>query len=83
MFILKMISYKGVDRVGQWVQLHPSILRKISLHPSIEIPQGLLSILHLSIEIHNDAPVFRFQSHLSDFNCFTCFEDDSEAKIET
>ena len=26
---------RAIVRAGQWVQLHPSILRKINLHPSI------------------------------------------------
>ena len=29
---------------------------KSNLHSSIEMPNGLLGILHPSIEIHNDAP---------------------------
>ena len=64
---------RGVVRVGQWVQLHPSILRKDqiahinfclkqglkgNLHPSIENLSALLGILHPPIEIPNDAPVY-------------------------
>ena len=61
---------RGVVRVGQWVQLHPSILKKVKLHssifvekglkgnlpPWIEISNSLLGILHPLIEIPNDAP---------------------------
>ena len=32
---------RGVVRLGEWLQLHPSILRKISLHPSIFVERGV------------------------------------------
>ena len=58
--------------MGQWVQLHISSMKKVQLHPSILLKQGikdnlhplietansLSDILHPSIEIPNDAPVF-------------------------
>ena len=65
------IFVRGIVRVGQWVQLHPSSMKKVQLHLSILLKQGikdnlhpliettnsLSDILHPSIEIPNDAPV--------------------------
>ena len=66
------IFVRGIVRVGQWVQWHPSSTKKVQLHLSILLKQGikdnlhpliettnsLSDILHPPIEIPNDNPVF-------------------------
>ena len=44
---------RGIDRVGQWVQLQQSRMKKLQLHPSISLKQGIKSNLHQLIETNN------------------------------
>ena len=65
------IFIRGIIRVGQWVLLHPSSMKNVQFHLSILLKQGIKDnlhplikttdsfsdILHLSIDIPNDALV--------------------------